>query len=83
MRKAKIVVFTLLIAVSIQAGLVLAAGGDVEQLPVGIDTQLDRAIDEVLRLHAEDPPLVPEFGPVPPRGRDAYKKELSSWRRNR
>jgi tricorn protease len=50
-----------------------------QDLAAGVDAQLDRAIEEVLRLHAEDPPLKPTFGPVPPRGRDAYRKELSRW----
>ena len=50
-----------------------------QDLAHGIDAQLDRAIQEVLQLHAEDPPLKPDFGPVQPRGREAYKKETSRW----
>jgi tricorn protease len=45
----------------------------------GIDAQLDRAIQEVLRLHEEQPPLRPEFGPVRPRGREAYREEGARW----
>jgi tricorn protease len=47
-----------------------------QDLAKGVDAQLDRAIQETLRLHKENPPLVPDFGPVPPRGREAYKKEM-------
>jgi len=54
-----------------------------QDLAVGVDAQLERAIEEVLRLHAEDPPLDPDFGPVPPRGREAYEKELSRWGQSR
>ena len=54
-----------------------------QDLAAGFDAQLERAIDEVLRLHAEDPPLDPDFGPVPPRGREGYKKELSKWGQSR
>ena len=35
------------------------------------------AISEILQLHATEPPLFPEFGPVRPRNRDAYRKEVS------
>jgi len=53
---------------------------EVEDLPQevarGVDAQLDRAIEEVLRLHAEHPPLKPDFGPVRDRSREAYRKEL-------
>jgi tricorn protease len=51
--------------------------GDVAQ---GIDSQLDRGIAEVLKLHEENPPLKPEFGPVRDRSRKAYKGELSGSR---
>ncbi len=53
---------------------------EVENLPQdvarGVDAQLDRGIEEVLKLHAAHPPLEPEFGPVRPRGRGAYHGEL-------
>ena len=37
---------------------------------------LDDGADLISHLHKENPPIVPDFGPVPPRGREAYKKEL-------
>jgi tricorn protease len=53
----------------------------VENLPQdlarGVDAQLERGIEEVLRLHTKNPPLEPRFGPVRPRGRDAYKQEVA------
>jgi tricorn protease len=45
-----------------------------QDLARGIDAQLDRAIEEVLRLRAEHPPVKPEFGPVRERTRDAYRE---------
>jgi hypothetical protein len=48
-----------------------------QDLARGIDAQLDRGISEVLRLHAEHPPLEPRFGPARPRGRDAFRQELA------
>ena len=50
-----------------------------QDLARGVDAQLDRAIREVLRLHEEQPPLRPDLGPVPPRGREAYREEGSRW----
>ncbi|MBN1826905.1 MAG: PD40 domain-containing protein [Candidatus Eisenbacteria bacterium] len=54
---------------------------EVENLPQdlgrGVDAQLDRAIQEVLRLHAEHPPVKPEFGPAPDYSREAFRKELN------
>jgi tricorn protease len=51
----------------------------VENLPQdvarGMDAQLDRGIEEVLRLHAEKPPMKPDFGPSPDRSRKAYEGE--------
>jgi tricorn protease len=47
-----------------------------QDLARGIDAQLDRGIREVMRLHAEHPPIKPGFGPARPRGRDAYQREL-------
>ena len=47
-----------------------------QELARGVDTQLDRAIAELTRLHAEHPPLVPQFGPAPKKTRDAFQGEL-------
>jgi tricorn protease len=51
----------------------------IENLPQevarGVDAQLDGGIREVLRLHKEKPPLVPEFGPAPDFSRKAYLRE--------
>jgi tricorn protease len=44
-----------------------------QDLARGKDAQLDRAIEEVLRLRAEHPPVKPEFGPVQRRTREAYR----------
>jgi tricorn protease len=53
---------------------------EVENLPQdiarGIDAQLDRAIEEVLKLREERPPKRPEFGPAPRKDREAFKDEL-------
>jgi tricorn protease len=51
--------------------------GDVAQ---GIDAQLDRGIAEVMKLHAENPPIKPEFGPVRDRSRKAFRGELRGSR---
>lgn len=52
---------------------------DIENMPQelarGFDAQLDRAIQEVLRLHRDNPPYKPQFPPAPDRSRGAYKKE--------
>ncbi len=45
-----------------------------QDLARGKDAQLDRAIEEVLRLRAEHPPVKPEFGPVRRRTREAYRE---------
>ena len=45
-----------------------------QDLARGRDAQLDRAIEEVLRLRAEHPPVKPEFGPVRRRTREAYRE---------
>ena len=45
-----------------------------QDLARGKDAQLDRAIEEVLRLHAEHPPVKPVFGPVRRRTREAYRE---------
>lgn len=53
---------------------------EVQNLPQdlvrGVDSQLDRGIEEVLRLHRERPPIRPEFGPVRPKSREAFRDEL-------
>jgi tricorn protease len=49
-----------------------------QELAAGVDAQLDRAVAEVLRLHAERPPVEPDYGPARPRSRRAYRKELAS-----
>jgi tricorn protease len=48
-----------------------------QQVARGEDAQLDRAIQEVMRLHGEHPPLAPDFGPVRPRTRAAFAKEVT------
>ncbi len=52
---------------------------EVENLPQelarGVDAQLDRAVQEVLRLHQANPPYKPQFPPAPDRSREAYRKE--------
>jgi tricorn protease len=52
---------------------------EVENLPQdiarGIDAQLDRGIQEVMRLREEYPPEQPDFGPTPNRSRSAYRRE--------
>jgi len=52
---------------------------EVENLPQdvarGVDAQLDRGIEEVLRLHHETPPLQPDFGKVRDRSRKAFLDE--------
>jgi tricorn protease len=47
-----------------------------QDLARGEDPQLERAIAEVLRLHAAEPPVRPEYGPVRARTRDAHRGEL-------
>jgi tricorn protease len=47
-----------------------------QELAEGVDAQLDRGIQEVLRLHAEEPPARPDFGPVPSRTRRAFSDEM-------
>jgi tricorn protease len=48
-----------------------------QELAKGVDTQLDRAIAEVMKRHAEHPPVKPNFAPVRVRTRDAFKQELA------
>ncbi len=45
-----------------------------QDLAKGLDAQLDRGIAEVLKLHTAEPPVVPAFGPVPARTREAYRQ---------
>jgi len=48
-----------------------------QELARGVDAQLDRSIEEVMKLLQQNPPVEPEFGPVRNRSRTAYqKKEL-------
>jgi tricorn protease len=47
-----------------------------QEIARGVDSQLDRAIEEVLRLHREQPPAKPGFGPVRDRSREAYRDEI-------
>jgi tricorn protease len=49
-----------------------------QDVAAGIDSQLDRAIAEVVRLHGENPPVEPDFGPVRPRSRTDYRGELGT-----
>jgi tricorn protease len=49
-----------------------------QDLAEGTDAQLDKGIEEVLRLHRENPPLEPDFGPAPDRSRKAYESELTA-----
>ena len=48
-----------------------------QELARDVDSQLDRGVTEVLRLHAQDPPIEPEWGPVPSRRREAYRHEIA------
>jgi tricorn protease len=47
-----------------------------EDVAEGKDPQLDRAIQEVMKLHREHPPIEPRFGPIRQRTRAAFSKEL-------
>jgi len=46
-----------------------------QDLARGVDAQLDRAIEEVMRLHAENPPRVPNLNHRPVKTREAFRKE--------
>jgi tricorn protease len=46
-----------------------------QDLARGIDAQLDRGIEEVMKLHRKHPPESPDFGPAPDRSRKAYQRE--------
>ncbi len=47
-----------------------------QELARGKDTQLDRGIAEVLKLHAEHPPVKAEFGKIRDRSRKAFVGEM-------
>jgi len=49
-----------------------------QELARGVDSQLERAITEVMALHGQRPPIKPDFGPARPRGREAYIEELTA-----
>jgi tricorn protease len=51
-----------------------------QDLARGMDAQLDRAITEVTRLEQDHPHIVPEFGPVRQRTREAFRKELEGMK---
>jgi hypothetical protein len=46
-----------------------------QDLAQGVDAQLDRGITEVLKLHAEHPPVEADFGPIRDRSRRAFRDE--------
>lgn len=47
-----------------------------QELGAGIDRQLERGIEEVMKLHAANPPELPVFGPAPDKSRRAFESEL-------
>jgi tricorn protease len=49
-----------------------------QEVAAGVDSQLDRAISETVRLHGEHPPVEPDFGPARPRSRTDYRGELGT-----
>jgi tricorn protease len=46
-----------------------------QELAHGIDSQLERGIAEVLKLHKEQPPVVPSFEKAKDKSRKAYRRE--------
>lgn len=48
-----------------------------QEVARGLDPQLSRGIAEVMELREKNPPVAPRFGPVRPRGRDDYRRELA------
>ncbi len=46
-----------------------------QDLNRGVDAQLERAIREIMQLHADDPPQRPDFEQPPDRSRKAYRHE--------
>ena len=51
-----------------------------QEVSRGVDSQLERAIEEVLSLYREQPPAKPGFGPVRDRSREAYRDEIRGGR---
>ncbi len=49
-----------------------------QDLARGVDAQLDRSIDEVMKLHEAHPPVKPEFGPVRDHSREGFRGEAGS-----
>jgi tricorn protease len=47
-----------------------------QDLARGVDAQLDRAIQEVLELRKQRPPIEPSFGPTRDRSREGFRQEL-------
>jgi tricorn protease len=47
-----------------------------QDLAKGHDAQLDRGIAEVMKLHRQEPPVKPQFGPAPDKSRGGYAMEL-------
>jgi len=47
-----------------------------QELARGVDAQLDRAIAEVLKRRQEVPPVQPDYAPLRPRTREAFREEL-------
>jgi tricorn protease len=47
-----------------------------QELAAGIDAQLDRGIEELLRLRAQSPPVHPRFESAPDKSRRAFEDEL-------
>ncbi len=55
---------------------------EIEDLPQdiarGVDAQLDKAIEVVMKLREEHPPVKPAFGPKPKKNREAFQDELTA-----
>jgi tricorn protease len=47
-----------------------------QDLARGVDAQLDRALEEVLKLRKEHPPIEPAFGPARDRSREGFRQEM-------
>ncbi|MDM7914431.1 MAG: hypothetical protein QUU85_04080, partial [Candidatus Eisenbacteria bacterium] len=48
-----------------------------QEVARGVDAQLDRGIEEVMRALAATPAQEPDFGPARPRTREAFGKEIA------
>jgi tricorn protease len=46
-----------------------------QDVAAGKDDQLERGLAELTRLHEENPPAKPDFGPVKSKSRSAYRRE--------